>query len=31
VLAPGAGGRDEARVAEVLGCFVTPWQWRDDG
>ena len=28
VLAPGAGGPDEARVAEVLGRFTVPWQWR---
>jgi fatty-acyl-CoA synthase len=29
LLVPGAGGRDEPRVLETLGCFVTPWQWRD--
>jgi acyl-coenzyme A synthetase/AMP-(fatty) acid ligase len=28
VLAPGAGGPDEARVAAVLGGFTVPWQWR---
>ncbi len=29
-LVPGAGGRDDAAVAAVLGRYVTPWRWQDD-
>jgi hypothetical protein len=29
LVAPGSGGRDEARVAEALGGFTVPWQWRE--
>lgn len=28
MLAPGAQGRDEARVSGVLGGFLTPWDWQ---